>query len=194
MAMKFNVERAEFRLETFEAILKAMDGYHKLPWRRDQYAEDGSRIYNTQPELVLPWQLPGMPNVSVDVWRYHVGFAIDRGLVECWKPDQYVPRHPLYYETTQFEWDMEVAEGEMHYLPPYRGTDIQVSTELAPARLTYAGKAFIDNLNNASVKEKATEALLNWGVPAMMQVVMTGINSLLGANSQAIAPNQWQAT
>ena len=194
MTMKLNVEKAEFRLETFETILKAMDGYHKLPWRRDPYAEDGSRIYGSKPEVVEPWHLPGMPEVSIDVWRYHVGFAIDRGLVECWKPAQYVPRHPLYYETHDFEWDMEVAENQINYLPPYRGTDVQVSSEMAPARLTYAGKAFIDNLNNPTIKEQATEALIKWGLPTMMQVVLDGVSSLLGTSSQTVAPGQAHGT
>ena len=178
MPMEYNVEHAEFNLDTFQQILKAMDGYHKLPWRRDHYNEDGVRILNAQPELIWPWELPGMPDVSVDVWRYHVGFAIDRGFVECWKPDPHEPRHPLYYETTQFEWDLEVAQEEMNLRPPYHGTDAQVSSELAPARLTYSGKAFVDNLNIPSVKERAIDALIKWGVPAMMQEVLKGVHNL----------------
>ena len=181
MITKFNVDRTEFDLDTFQQILKAMDGYHKLPWRRDHYTEDGVRISGSRPEIVCPWELPEMPAVSEDVWRYHVGFAIDRGFVECWKPVPHEPRHPLYYESNQLEWDIEVQQEEMAYLPPYRGTDAQVSSELAPARLTYAGKAFIDNLNNRSIKDEAVKALDKWGIPAMMQVVQQGMSKLLEA-------------
>lgn len=192
MTIKLNVDRTHFDLDTFHQILKAMDGYHKLPWRRDRYTEDGGRIFNTKPEIVLPWELPDMPDVSVDVWRYHVAFAIDRGFVECWKPDPYEPRHPLYYETHQFEWDIEVQQEEMNYLPPYRGTDAQVSSERAPARLTYAGKAFIDNLDNPSVKKRAFEALFQWGVPAMMNVVLDSVANVLSTDAQVVAPMQSQ--
>ena len=73
----------------------------------------------------------------------------------------------------------------MAYLPPYRGTDAQVSSELAPARLTYAGKAFIDNLNNPSIKEKAVEALQKWGIPAMVQVVLDAVPNLLIEDTRA---------
>ena len=58
-----------------------MDGYHILPWLKTSGQDDDKMID------VEPWELPDMPEVSVDAWRYHVGFAIDRGFIECWSPD-----------------------------------------------------------------------------------------------------------
>ena len=81
MPSAFNVERTEFDLDTFQQILEAMDGYHILPWLKKSGDGDGTTVD------VEPRELPCMPSVSVDAWRYHVGFAIDRGFVECWSPD-----------------------------------------------------------------------------------------------------------
>ena len=81
MPSEFNVERTKFDLDTFQQILEAMDGYHILPWLKTSGQDDNKMID------VEPWELPDMPEVSVDAWRYHVGFAIDRGFIECWSPD-----------------------------------------------------------------------------------------------------------
>jgi hypothetical protein len=182
MKGEYNVRRTEFNLDTFQQILSAMDGYHVLPWR---FSPDNT---DAQPVTIRPWELPGMPDVTVDDWRYHVGFAIDRGFVECWKPDPHIPRTSNYYGSVNHQADEEIAQEELHVRPPYRGTDATVSSNLAPARLTYAGKEFIDNLNNPSVKERAVEALTRWGIPAMMQVVLEAGKSLLGAEIQAPDP------
>ena len=162
---KYNIQRTEFDLETFLGILKAMDGYHVLPWR---FTADTPDAF---PKTIRPWELPEMPDVPVDVWRYHVGFAIDRGFVECWKPDRYEPVPPEYYDTINFQMDQQIVEDELHMRPPYRGTDATVSSNLAPARLTYAGKEFIDNLKNPTVKDRAVEAVARYGVPVMMNLV-----------------------
>lgn len=63
--------------------------------------------------------------------------------------------------------------------PPGHGQDPNVSSELRPARVTYAGKEFIDNLNNPSVKAKAVEAVKQWGLPMMMQVVTEAAKQLI---------------
>ena len=63
--------------------------------------------------------------------------------------------------------------------PPAHGQDPNVSSELRPARLTYAGKEFIDNLSNPSVKAKAVEAVKQWGLPMMMQVVTEAAKQLI---------------
>ena len=60
MPSKFNVERTEFDLDTFQQILGAMDGYHILPWLKGSGDDDNKMID------VEPWELPGMPSVSVD--------------------------------------------------------------------------------------------------------------------------------
>ena len=67
MPSEFNVERTEFDLDTFQQIHEAMDGYHILPWLKKSGDDDGTTVD------VEPWELPGMPSVSVDAWRYHVG-------------------------------------------------------------------------------------------------------------------------
>ena len=150
MTSEFNVERTEFDLDTFQQILGAMDGYHVLPWLKTSGDDDGTTID------VEPWELPGMPPVSVDSWRYHAGFAIDRGFVECWSPD------PQNTATTRHL--SEVAHDQITRMlnkasrPPSHGQDPNVSSELRPARLTYAGKEFVDNLNNPSVRAQAVEA------------------------------------
>ena len=179
MSTNFNVERTSFDLDTFQQILEAMDGYHVLPWRSEK-----SNL-NQNPELIWPWELPGMPNVSVDIWRYHVGFAVDRGFIECWPPDPYKPQPSLYYETTQFEFDQELEREEEGFRPPNRGTDAHPSSRLLPARLTYSGKEFVDNLRNASVKARAAEAAKRFGMPAMIEVVKQAVDYLMPAN---IAP------
>ncbi len=179
---EYNVERAQFDLETFQQILTAMDEYYVLPWR---FTPDAA---NTQPETVRPWDLPDMPDVTVDVWRYHIGFAINRGFVECWKPDPHVPRSMEYFDSVNFQIEQQIIQDELHIRPPCRGTDATVSSNLAPARLTYAGKEFIDNLNNRQVKERAVEALTKWGIPAMMHVVLEAGKTLLGTDTQARDP------
>ena len=42
MPSKFNVERTEFDLDTFQQILEAMDGYHILPWLKKSGDDDGT--------------------------------------------------------------------------------------------------------------------------------------------------------
>ena len=81
MASEFNVERTEFDPDIFQQILEAMDDDHILPWIRKSGDGDDTTLD------VEPWDLPGMPSVDVDTWQYHLGFAIDRGFVECWFPD-----------------------------------------------------------------------------------------------------------
>lgn len=181
MSDRLNVERTKFDLDTFQKILEAMDGYHVLPWRLEEGA------INEKPRLVAPWELPGMPDVSVDVWRYHVGFAIDRGFVECWKPDPYEPRPWIYYESNQFEADLELAEDEMRFRPPNRGTDANVSSRLLPARLTYAGKEFVDNLRNPSVKRQALEFVQRYGLPAVFELVKRAPDMLMPVDTASVA-------
>ncbi len=60
MPSEFNVERTEFDLDTFQQILEAMDGYHVLPWLKTSGDDDDKMVD------VEPWELPGMPEVSVD--------------------------------------------------------------------------------------------------------------------------------
>ena len=163
MSATFNVEHTEFDLDTFQQILEAMDGYYVLPWLTELANGFSTEVY--------PWALPGMPDVSVDVWRYHVGFAIDRGLVECWKPDPYKPQPDFYYDTSQFQQDEQIAADEIGLRPRQRGIDVNVSSGMRPARLTYSGKEFVDNLRNPSVKAQAVDAVKNYGVPVMMEVV-----------------------
>ncbi len=158
MCNEFNVERTSFDLDTFQQILEAMDGYHVLPRER---LTGNSRFE------VEPWELPNMPNVSADIWKYHVGFAVDRGFVACWTPEQ-----------TAHHVDMvgNVSETITLY-----EQDPNVSSVLRPARLTYAGKEFIDNLKNPSVKDRALDALRTWGLPVAMRVVTEAAkNGLLG--------------
>ena len=173
--MRYNVERAEFDLDTFQQILEAMDGYYVLPWLK-QTDED----HNQKPD-VEPWELPGMPPVSEDTWRYHVGFAVDRGFVECWtlEPDQGPKVGPM--KDAFLHQMARMSEREVK--PLSRGHDPNVSSELRPARLTYAGKEFIDNLKNPSVKAKALEAAKRWGVPAMMQVAVEAAKNLVAADA-----------
>jgi hypothetical protein len=171
MSAKFNVEHTEFDLDTFQQILEAMDGYYVLPWFTE--LANGSRTE------VYPWALSGMPDVSVDVWRYHVGFAIDRGFVECWKPDAYEPRPDFYYDSFQFEQDEQIAADEIGFRPRHRGNDVDVSSGRRPARLTYSGKEFVDNIGNPSVKAQAVDAVKNYGVPVMMELVKSAALQLL---------------
>ena len=171
MPVKFNVDRTEFDLDTFQEILEAMDGYHVLPWLQE--FPDGSTTE------VHPWALPDMPDVSVDAWRYHVGFAIDRGFVECRAPDPYGPRPDHYYDTYQFQVDERIAADEITFRPRHRGTDANVSSRGLPARLTHSGKEFVDNIRNPSVKAQAVDAVKNYGVPVMMEVVKWATPQLL---------------
>ena len=172
MSAKFNVERTEFDLDTFQQILEAMDGYHVLPWLME--------LDNGSSTDVYPWALPCMPDVSPDVWRYHVGFAIDRGFIECWKPDAYEPRPAFYYASSQFQVDEEIAEDEIDLRPRHRGIDVDVSSGMRPARLTYLGKEFVDNIRNDSVKVQAVDAIKSYGVPVMMEVVKLAAPQLFG--------------
>lgn len=148
MDSDLNVERTPFDLDTFQQILEAMDGYYVLP-----------RVQTTavSQRPVEAWNLPGMPDVSVDSWKYHLGFAVDRGFVKCWTPRQ-TEQHIEYIGNT--------SETVTLY-----DQDPNVSSQLRPARLTYAGKEFIDNLKHPSVKEKASDALKNWGLPLAIEVV-----------------------
>ena len=171
MSARLNVEHTEFDLDTFQQILEAMDGYHVLPWRTDLADGSSTEVY--------PWALPGMPDVSVDVWRYHVGFAIDRGFVECWKPDVYEPRPDVYYDSYQFQEDEQIAAGEIGFRPRHRSIDVGVSSGMRPARLTYSGKEFVDNIRNPFVKAQAVDAVKNYGVPVMMEVVKLAAPQLL---------------
>ena len=63
--------------------------------------------------------------------------------------------------------------------PPAHGQDPNVASELRPARLTYAGKEFINNLNNSSIKAKAVESVKQWRLPVMMQVVTEAAKQLI---------------
>ena len=163
MSATFNVERTEFDLDTFQQILEAMDGYHVLPWL--------TKLANGSSTEVYPWSLPGMPDVNLDVWRYHVGFAIDRGFVECWEPDAYEPQPAHYLDSSQYQLDEQIAADEIGFRPRQRGIDVSVSSMRLPARLTYSGKEFVDNIRNPSVKAQAVDAVKNYGVPVMMEVV-----------------------
>ncbi len=158
MATEFDVEWTPFDLDTFQQILEAMDGYFVLPKTR---STENSR----QP--VDPWELPNMPTVSLAAWKYHFGFAVDRGFVACWTPQQ-----------TSEHIDMI---GNQSVSVTIYDRDPNVSSELQPARLTYAGKEFIDNLRNPSVKDRAITALRSWGLPMAMEVVTEAAkNGLMG--------------
>ena len=130
-----------------------MDGYHVLPWLKKAGDDDGTTID------VEPWELPGMPSVNVDAWRYHVGFAIDRGFIECWSPD--LMDKPTFRPMRDFMMERVGQMLNKEKKPPAHGQDPNVSSELRPARLTYARKEFVDNLNNPSVKAQAVEAIKN---------------------------------
>ena len=78
--------------------------------------------------------------------------------------------------------------------PPAHGQDPNVSSELRPARLTYAGKEFIDNLNNPSVKAKAVDAVKQWGLPVMMHVVTEAAKQLVPTEQTATIPAVAAAT
>ena len=43
--------------------------------------------------------------------------------------------------------------------PRHRGNDVDVSSGRRPARLTYSGKEFVDNIGNPSVKAQAVDAV-----------------------------------
>ena len=78
--------------------------------------------------------------------------------------------------------------------PPAHGQDPNVSSELRPARLTYAGKEFIDNLNNPSIKAKAVDAVKQWGLPVMMHVVTEAAKQLVPTEQTATIPSVAAAT
>ena len=166
MASEFNVARSTFDLNIFQQILEAMDGYPVLPsFQGDE--ENGAPVE--------PWQLPGMPEVDLDAWRYHVGFAVDRGFVQCWTPSQ----RTRTQNDVRFAGSLKGTSRGERTITSYE-RDPNVSSQLLPARLTYAGKEFIDNLNNQSVKDKALEALKRWGLPMAMQVVTEAGKQLVG--------------
>ena len=171
MPSEFNVERTKFDLDTFQHILETMDSYHILPWLKKSGDGDVTTVD------IEPWELPGMPSVSVDAWRYHVGFAIDRGFVECWSPDS--KGAPTLRPIREITLERVAMMLNKESKPPAHGQDPNVSSELRPARLTYAGKEFIDNLSNPSVKAKAVEAVKQWGLPMMMQVVTEAAKQLI---------------
>ena len=177
MPSEFNVERTEFDLDTFQQILGAMDGYHILPWLKTSGDDDNKMID------VEPWDLPGMPEVNVDAWRYHVGFAVDRGFVECWSPDPQDAATVRPFSEVAHEQIARMLNKARR--PQSHGQDPNVSSELRPARLTYTGKEFIDNLNNPSVKAKAVEAVKQWGLPVMMQVVTEAAKQLIPTEQTA---------
>ena len=147
MATEYNVERTNFDLDIFQQILEAMDGYYVLPWLK-QSGDDPHQ----KKDDVEPWELPGMPSVSEHSWRYHVGFAVDRGFVECWtpKPDRDPVVRPM-----QERFIHQMAQmNERERRPLSRGHDPNVSSELRPARLTYAGKEFVDNLKTHQLRKR----------------------------------------
>ena len=169
-----NVERTTFDLDVFLQILQAMDGYPTLPSAYQGEDDDD------EPNLVEPWDLPGMPSVSLDSWRYHVGFAIDRGFVQCWTPSQQTrTRHNVRQSGSL----MGTVMGETSSTRYSR--DPNVSTDLQPARLTYAGKEFIDNLSNQSVRDKAAAALKQYGLPVAMQVVIEAAKQWVGSEASS---------
>ena len=158
MPTEFDVKRTLFDLDTFQQILEAMDGYYVLP---------KERLTGNSREPVNPWELPNMPDVSLDTWKYHVGFAVDRGFVACWTPQEMAEHIDMI--------------GNLSESRTYYERDPRVSSELQPARLTYAGKEFIDNLKNPSVKDRAIDAFRNWGLPAAIQVATEAAkNGLVG--------------
>lgn len=167
MSSSLNVEKTVFDLDIFHQILVAMDGYAVLP----DHASDEVGL-----EPLDPWDLPGMPNISPDTWRYHVGFAIDRGFVQCWTPLQVTRHRNDVRSSGSLKGTSRGGRATMSY-----SEDPNVSSELRPARLTYSGKEFIDNLNNQSVKVRAVDALRTWGLPVAMQVVSEAAKHLLGA-------------
>ena len=158
MPNEFDVLRTEFDLDTFQQILEAMDGYYVLPTAQST---------GSSKKTVEPWDLPEMPDVSLDSWRYHIGIAIDRGFVACWTPQQTVEHID--------------SLGNRSQSTTIYDNDPKVTSLLRPARLTYAGKEFIDNLRNPSVKEQAATALKRWGLPFVIHMVTeAATNGLLG--------------
>ncbi|MYC32874.1 MAG: hypothetical protein F4X64_06820 [Chloroflexi bacterium] len=180
MSTDFNVERNTFDLDTFQQILEAMDGYHVLPWLKKSGSDVGESTD------VEPWELPDMPQVSVDNWRYHVGFAIDRGFVECWTPD--MKDYPTVRPMKDVFFEQMAMAANRKIKPTAHGQDPNVSSQLRPARLTYAGKEFIDSLKNPSVKEEAVEALKKYGVPTMMQVAVEAAKHFIPTEATVVAP------
>ena len=159
MCSEFDVERSPFDLDTFQEILEAMDGYYVLPT---------VRTVGVSQQPVEPWDLPTMPSVSVDTWKYHFGFAVDRGFIECWTPQQ-MEEHVDHI-------------GNVSQSVTLYDRDPNVSSGLRPARLTYAGKEFIDNLKNPPVRAKALEALKNLGLPFAMRIVEeAAVSGLIGS-------------
>ena len=148
MTNKLNVEQTPFDIDIFHQILAAMDGYYVLPEFR---GESGNR------QRLDPWDLPGMPDIGEQAWRYHVGFAVDRGYIECWTPGQ---------SSTQIEPFGGVGFTETKY-----DLDPNVSSVLRPARLTYAGKEFVDNYNNPEVRNKAVATLKEQGLPFALRLI-----------------------
>ena len=181
MPSEFNVERTEFDLDIFQQILEAMDGYHILPWLKKSGDGDDTTLD------VEPWELPGMPSVGVDAWRYHLGFAIDRGFVECWSPDS--KDAPTFRPMREITLERVAMMLNKENKPPAHGQDPNISSQLRPARLTYAGKEFIDNLNNPSIKAKAVDAAKQWGLPVMMQVVSEAAKQLIPTELTAANPS-----
>ncbi len=76
MCEEFDVVQTPFDLDVFQQILEAeaMDGYYVLPT---------IRYTGELRQTIDPWDLPNMPDIGADAWKYHVGFAVDRGFVEC---------------------------------------------------------------------------------------------------------------
>ena len=177
MLPELNVERNKFDLDVFQQILQAMDGYPTLP---SKYGGDDDK---EDPVLVDPWELPGMPSVSLDSWRYHIGFAIDRGFVQCWTPNQMTTSRNRVRMSGSLKGISTGVNARVSY-----SEDPNVSSDLRPARLTYAGKEFIDNLNNQSVKDKAIDALKTWGLPVAMQVVSEAAKNILGTEGTPNLP------
>ena len=175
MASKLNVQPTVFDLDIFQQILVAMDGYAVLP---DLAGDEDST------QQVDPWDLPGMPNISPDTWRYHVGFAIDRGFVQCWTPRQVTRHNNQVRVSGSLKGTSRGGSATVLY-----SEDPNVSSELRPARLTYAGKEFIDNLNNQSVKDRAVDALKTYGLPVAMQLVSEAAKYLLGTEVTALPSN-----
>ena len=169
MTLKLDIERAVFDLDVFQQILKAMDGYAVLPsWRI--YEEDP-----TNGSDILPWELPDMPDVSIDVWQYHVGLAVDRGFVQCKTPRQ--------TQRTNYHQSMQRGQSTLRSstTTTRHVVDPNVSSQLMPARLTWAGKEFVDSLNDSSIKEQAREAMEKWGPTIAIQMAVEAAKTIISS-------------
>ena len=172
MNSEFNVKHTPFDLGIFYQLLKAMDGYFILPSVNladvppdclEGCKDDGWRFTDCVSDLLNPWELPNMPNIGEDAWRFHLGMAVDRGFVACFTPED--RRIEIFDSGSQKSTYQMFSE------------DPAVSSLLRPARLTYLGKEFVDNYGNSKVKEKAIDVFGRHGISAAIEFITKAATS-----------------